>query len=517
MSIVDYKISSADLLNKGNVGKPDTPNLTTSEMQRVLDEIPREVIIPKYNELIDELVDTVRVEDKITSDDITNMRLDNDGKIEVSIDGGDTWQEGGSSGHLLMDSRGATYPARSRMQFSDNVTLYDYDSEDGNKTFIDIAQGEKGDQGETATIAIGVVTSGDTPSVENVGSSTDAIFNFTLPKGDSGNSATVRVGTVSSGTSASVTNRGTVNDAILDFVLPKGDKGDMGRGLTILDTYDTLEELQTAHPTGLVGNAYMVGTENPKDLYVWSTQRNEWVNEGTLQGAKGDKGDTATVTVGTVVEGDAMYVENVGTSTDAVFNFTLKKGDKGDTGNTGTIAVGNVTEGDYANVTNVGTPTAAVFDFVLPKGAKGDKGDRGDKGNPATVNDKSGEEITLYASDISTSSTDDTKVSSYIKKIEGISHDVESTTELSYKGITINDSYSILTDMYMYAPVTLSTTSDTTITFRNSAIKDNSSIDVYTEPYAQPSLVSALSGQVSVTFAKSSASATIRVKIKISG
>ena len=46
------KITEADLQNKGNVGKPDVPNLSTADMQALLDEIPRDVIIPKHNALV---------------------------------------------------------------------------------------------------------------------------------------------------------------------------------------------------------------------------------------------------------------------------------------------------------------------------------------------------------------------------------------------------------------------------------------------------------------------------------
>lgn len=49
------KISDADLKGKGNIGRPDTPGVTTAEMQRILDELPREVIIPAFNTLIDVL------------------------------------------------------------------------------------------------------------------------------------------------------------------------------------------------------------------------------------------------------------------------------------------------------------------------------------------------------------------------------------------------------------------------------------------------------------------------------
>lgn len=46
------KITDSDLKGKGNVGRPDTPGVSTAEMQRILDEIPREVIVPAFNALI---------------------------------------------------------------------------------------------------------------------------------------------------------------------------------------------------------------------------------------------------------------------------------------------------------------------------------------------------------------------------------------------------------------------------------------------------------------------------------
>ena len=49
------KITEADLQGKGNVGKADTPGVSTAEMQRILDELPREVIVPAVNELAEQL------------------------------------------------------------------------------------------------------------------------------------------------------------------------------------------------------------------------------------------------------------------------------------------------------------------------------------------------------------------------------------------------------------------------------------------------------------------------------
>lgn len=49
------KITDSDLKGKGNIGKPDSPGVSTAEMQRILDEIPREVIVPAFNALVNAL------------------------------------------------------------------------------------------------------------------------------------------------------------------------------------------------------------------------------------------------------------------------------------------------------------------------------------------------------------------------------------------------------------------------------------------------------------------------------
>ena len=45
------KITETDLAGKGNLGRPDIPGVSTAEMQRILDELSREVIVPAFNEL----------------------------------------------------------------------------------------------------------------------------------------------------------------------------------------------------------------------------------------------------------------------------------------------------------------------------------------------------------------------------------------------------------------------------------------------------------------------------------
>lgn len=70
----------------------------------------------------------------------------------------------------------------------------------------------------------------------------------------------------------------------------KGDKGDTGNGLTILDYYATESALSAAVTDAQPGDAYGVGTAKPYSIYVWSATHG-WVNNGVLEGPKGDKGD----------------------------------------------------------------------------------------------------------------------------------------------------------------------------------------------------------------------------------
>ena len=49
------KIETSDLVGVGVIGLPDTPQLSTSEMQEKFEETGRDVIIPHFNKLIDNL------------------------------------------------------------------------------------------------------------------------------------------------------------------------------------------------------------------------------------------------------------------------------------------------------------------------------------------------------------------------------------------------------------------------------------------------------------------------------
>lgn len=78
----------------------------------------------------------------------------------------------------------------------------------------------------------------------------------------------------------------TVNKKI-DVVLSL--KGSDGTSVNILGSYNTLEELRAAHPTGNVGDAYIVQGE----MYVWCIDDNDWQSVGNIQGPTGADGTSS--------------------------------------------------------------------------------------------------------------------------------------------------------------------------------------------------------------------------------
>ena len=115
-------------------------------------------------------------------------------------------------------------------------------------------------------------------------------------------------------------------------------------------------------------------------------------------GTNGINGTAATITVGTTTTGapgSSASVTNIGTTTAAIFDFSIPRGFDGATGPAGTPGI-NGTNGinttmvvNYtftglpninATVTNVGNATAAKLDFTIPQGLTGDTGAAGATG-----------------------------------------------------------------------------------------------------------------------------------------
>ena len=244
------------------------------------------------------------------------------------------------------------------------------------------AQGEQGEPGQAATITVGNTTTGaagTNASVTNSGTSNAAILNFTIPRGDTGApgkdgvdgkdgrdgidgkdgkdglAATVTVGSTTTGqagTNASVTNSGTSSAAVLNFTIPRGADGQDG--------------------------------QNGRD---------------GSDGKDGKDGLAATVSVGTVTTGQAgtsASVTNSGTSSAAVFNFTIPRGDTGATGADGYSPTASVSKsGDTATITI--TDKNSTTSAQISDGTNGNPG--ADGFSPIATVTKSGDTATISITD----------------------------------------------------------------------------------------------------------------------
>lgn len=70
-----------------------------------------------------------------------------------------------------------------------------------------------------------------------------------------------------------------------------GPTGPSGRGLEILGSYDSLEELKKNHEKVEIGQSYLVNGI----LYVWNGEKNSWVSAGNVQRPTGPKGDQGLI------------------------------------------------------------------------------------------------------------------------------------------------------------------------------------------------------------------------------
>lgn len=160
---------------------------------------------------------------------------------------------------------------------------------------------------------------------------------------------------------------------------PKGDTGDIGIGTIIKGHYDNYSEFIKVHPSGSLGDAYIVNGS----YYYWN--ENGWANAGSVKGDTGSTGAGVTIkgsydTYADLIkdhptgsEGESylvdgfLYVWN-GKSWENVGDI---KGDKGDTGDSGFSPIVNVDHdtGQIIITTSDGSVTVS-FDEL-----KGDKGD----------------------------------------------------------------------------------------------------------------------------------------------
>ena len=218
---------------------------------------------------------------------------------------------------------------------ADGKYIYDASMFKGDKGDVGSVgpQGPKGDKGDKPLVNFRAEhTDEDQPSITDTtpnGSQYDAEYTLKIPKGKDGLSAfevkhlddgTSEIYLTKNPTSTNPTIDARINlgklkgekgekgekgdqgpqgatgaqgaQGIQGIPGPKGDTGADGTSFRIYGRYGSLALLQTAHPTGTIGEAYSVGTIENNSIYLWSVDDSEWVNIGSMQGPKGDKGDT---------------------------------------------------------------------------------------------------------------------------------------------------------------------------------------------------------------------------------
>ena len=113
----------------------------------------------------------------------------------------------------------------------------------------------------------------------------------------------------------------------------KGEKGDTGSGLRILGYYETLTALESSVTNPSVGDAYGIGSSEPYNIYIY-TSINGWVNNGALQGAKGEDGHTPEKGIDYFTDADKQEIataasEMIGQATDTKQGLVMVNGENG--------------------------------------------------------------------------------------------------------------------------------------------------------------------------------------------
>lgn len=132
-----------------------------------------------------------------------------------------------------------------------------------------------------------------------------------------------------------------------------------GKSFEIKGYYASTAALEAGVPKPAPGDAYSVGSAAPYDVYIYDGVSGEWINNGTIQGAKGDTGAAGTTfTPHLDGNGNLSWTNDGGLDNPETQNIRGAKGDKGETGAAGKSAYAAAVEAGY-------TGTEATFYAAL--------------------------------------------------------------------------------------------------------------------------------------------------------
>ena len=161
--------------------------------------------------------------------------------------------------------------------------------------------------------------------------------------------------------------QGEVGPAGADSVVPgpqgeQGLTGETGAGLNILGSFATLIDLQAAHPTGTVGDAYLI----VGNLYVWD---GAWSDVGNIQGPQGIPGADGLQGIQGPAGADGLQGVQGEVGPQGIQGIQGVKGDTGDAGADSTVAGPQGIQGVAGETgpAGVGIPTGGTAGQVLAK------------------------------------------------------------------------------------------------------------------------------------------------------
>ena len=135
--------------------------------------------------------------------------------------------------------------------------------------------------------------------------------------------------------------------------------GKDGKSFEIKGYYASTAALEEGVPAPAPGDAYCVGSAAPYDVYIYDGVSGEWINNGTIQGAKGDTGAAGTTfTPHLDGNGNLSWTNDGGLDNPATQNIRGDTGAKGETGAAGKSAYAAAVEAGY-------TGTEATFYAAL--------------------------------------------------------------------------------------------------------------------------------------------------------